>query len=179
LWIGGLLAPYSILFKEGVRLKRKFVILILLFGFIFLANKAVGAISVILTGSWSLTITSSDLISGAGSDLKSDYESAADAVSISISGTTGASDNWRVDVEKIDTNWPNSLNLYIKRTSDGTGGSVSGGTSYQQITDVNQTFFSGSGDVSWINVQLKLNGVSIQISPDNYTTTVYYTVVDI
>ena len=177
MWVGGFL-PLPIVFIKGTRLKRKFGVLIILFGLIFFANRAEGAISVTVTGSWSLTITSSDLISGAGSDLKSDYESAADAVSITISGTTGALDTWGIDVRKVDTNWHSDLILYVKRTSNGIGGSVSGGTSYQQVTGTNLSFFSGSDDVSWINVQLKLSGVSIRISPVTYTTTVYYTVVD-
>ncbi len=170
--------PLPLPLSKGIRLKRKFAISILLFGLIFLANRAEGAISVTLTGDWNLTITSSDLISGAGSDLKSDYESSVDAVSISISGTTGALDSWRIDVDKVDSNWHSDLILYVKRTSDGTGGSVSGGTSYQQVTDTNQSFFSGSDDVSGISVQSKLSGVSIQIPPDTYATAVYYTVVD-
>ena len=159
-------------------MRRKFAILILIFGIIFLAGKT-EAIDITATGSWSLSITSADLVNGAGSDLKSDYESAADAVSVSISATTGASDAWLVDVKKDDTNWHRNFILYVKRTSDGTGGSVSGGTAYQQIDKKQRLFFSGSGDVSGVKVQLKLSGVSIQIPPDTYTTTVYYTVVDI
>lgn len=163
---------------RGVRLKRNFAILILIFGIIFLADKT-EAIDITAVGSWSLSITSADLVAGAGSDLKSDYESAADAVSISISATTGASDAWRVDVKKVDTSWHRNFILYVKRTSDGNGGSVSGGTAYQQINKKQHPFFSGTGDVSGVKVQLKLSGVSIQIPPDTYATTVYYTVVDI
>ncbi|WP_265588545.1 hypothetical protein [Desulfotalea psychrophila] len=40
------------------------------------------------------------------------------------------------------------------------------------------SFFTGSGDVSGIKVQLKMSGASIQISPDSYSTTLYYTVSD-
>lgn len=141
--------------------------------------KKIQAIDIVIAGDWLLIVDASDLQSGAGSDLIDTYESIADAVSISISGTTGASDNWRVDVKKVDTNWDSSFYLYVKRTSDGTGGSVSGGTAYQEITNVDQSFFSGSDDVSGINIQLKLSGVSVQIPPDSYMTTVYYTVVDI
>ena len=160
-------------------MKRNFVILILLSGIIFLGTKAGAVVSITVIGDWSETINASDLQAGAGSDLIDSYQSASDAVSISISGTTSASDAWRVDVKKVDTNWHGDFILYVKRASDGGGGSVSGGTSYQQVTDTYQSFFSGSDDVSGINVQLKLSGVSIQIPPDIYTTTVYYTVVDI
>jgi len=159
-------------------LRKGFIIVILIFGIFFLADKA-EAIDITVVGSWSLSITSADLVAGAGSDLKSDYESATDAVSISISATAGASDSWRVDVKKVDTNWQGNLILYIKRTSNGTGGSVSGGTAYQEVTDINTFFFSGSDDASGIKAQLKLSGVSIQVPIDTYTTTVYYTIVDI
>ncbi len=134
------------------------------------------AISITVTGSWSETIDASDLQAGAGSDLVSTYESAADAVSISISDPSG---NWTIDVKKIDTNWHSNLHLNVKRTSDGTGpGSISGGDAYQEITDIDQNFFSGNGDRSNVNVQLKLTGISIQVAPDTYSTTVYYTVYD-
>jgi hypothetical protein len=159
-------------------LRREFAIVILIFGIIFFAGKT-EAIDITAVGSWSLSIDSADLVAGAGSDLKSDYESVADAVSISISATAGASDSWRVDVKKVDTDWQGNLILYIKRTSDGTGGSVSGGTAYQEVTDVDTSFFSGSDDVSGVKAQLKLSGVSIQVPIDTYTTTVYYTIVDI
>lgn len=151
----------------------------IIFGSIAVAQKTQAQINITVAGSWFLTINASDLLAGAGTDLIDTYESAADAVSISISETTGASDNWRVDVKKVDTDWESSFHLYVKRTSQGTGGSVSGGTAYQEITDADQSFFNGSDDVSGIDIQLKLSGVSVQIPPDTYTTTVYYTVVDI
>ena len=134
------------------------------------------AISITATGSWSETIDASDLQAGAGSDLISTYESAADTVSIDITATSG---NWGLDVKKIDTNWHSNLHLHVKRTSDGTGsGTISGGDSYQEVTDIDQSFFSGNSDRSNVNVQLKLTGVSIQVPPDTYTTTIYYTVFD-
>jgi len=161
-----------------MRITTKLLILLIILVSITLWKK-IEAIDIVVTGDWLLTVDASDLQAGAGSDLIDTYESIADAISISISGTTGASDNWRVDVKKVDTDWHSSFYLYVKRTSGGTGGSVSGGTAYQEITDVDQSFFDGSDDVSGINIQLKLSGVSVQIPPDTYTTTVYYTVVDI
>lgn len=141
--------------------------------------KKIQAIDIVIAGDWLLTVDASDLLAGAGSDLIDTYESIADVASISISGTAGASDNWRVDVKKVDTGWYGSFHLYVQRTSGGTGGSVSGGTVYQEITDADQSFFNGSDDVSGIGIQFQLSGVSVQIAPDTYTTTVYYTVVDI
>jgi len=181
LWIGGGRPPLSLLLFQmnGIRLKRWFAILIPLFWLVFSVAKRAESIVIAVAGSWSETINASDLIAGAGSDLIDSYESATDALSISISETTGASDAWRIDVKKVDANWHSDFILHVKRTSDGTGGSVSGGTSYQQVTDTSSSFFSGSDNVSGINSQLKSSGVSIRVPPDNYTTTIYYTVVDI
>ena len=134
------------------------------------------AISITATGSWSETIDASDLQAGAGSDLISTYESAADAVIIDITDAGGA---WGLDVKKINTNWHSNLHLHVKRSSDGTGsGDISGGGSFQEVTDTDQSFFSGDSDRSNVNVKLKLTGVSIQVPLDTYTTTVYYTVTD-
>jgi hypothetical protein len=131
------------------------------------------AISITVTGDWPETINSMDLQDGAGSDLISTYES-ANTIYIDIT----ASGSWKVVVKKDDTTWHNNLHLHVKRTSDGTGtGGISGGGTYQEVT-TNQDFFSGSLDRSAITVQLMLTGVSIQVPPGAYETTVSYTVLD-
>lgn len=142
---------------------------------VLISGGAGAAISITVTGSWSETIDELDLQAGAGSDLIGTYESASDAVSISISGAVST---WRLDVKKVDTNWHSDLILWVRRTTVGTGGTVSGGTDYLQVSGTDQPFISGSGDVSGIAVQLKLSGMSIQVPQDTYTTTVYYTALD-
>ena len=130
-----------------------------------------------LTGSWAETIDASDLVAGAGSDLIGTYESAANQVIISIDTVVN---KWEVYVKKIDSNWHANFQLSVRRTSSGTGsGSISLGTSYQQVTDIDELFFKGRRDRANINVQLQLTGVSVQIPPDTYTTTVYYTVTEV
>ncbi len=144
--------------------------------FILLAAATVTwAISINATGQWDLTIDSSDLQAGPGSDLNPSYSSAVDQVILDII----AAGNWGVDVNKSDSNWHSNLHLNVKRTSDGTGaGTISGGSAYQEITGTNQSLFSGSLDRNTINIQLQLTGVSITVPPDNYSTTVTYTVAD-
>ena len=128
-----------------------------------------------VTGNWSETIDASDLQAGAGSDLKSTYESAADAGLLAISDTAGGA--WRVDVRWSDTTWHTNFTLSVKRTGDGSGGgSISGGTVYQVIGESNVEFFSGTGDRSGIPLQFKLGDMSLQVPPDTYSTTVIYTV---
>jgi hypothetical protein len=162
-----------------MRFSIRIFIIFLLAPLFFVPQTAHAAISITVTGSWVETIDKNDLLSGAGSDLQTTYTSVSGQISIDISGTSGASDAWRVDIRKVDDNWNNNLYPYVMRISDGTGGSVSGGASYQEVSDINTSFFSGSGDVTGINVQLRLTGASIQIPPASYSTVFYYTVVDI
>jgi hypothetical protein len=137
------------------------------------------AISISALGSWSETVDQADLTGAPGSNLTTTYESAADQVSVDVTGTTGDADTWRVDVKKSDTAWHGDLHLHLKRTSDGTGtGSISGGESYLEVPDTNTEFLSGGGDRAGIHVQLKLTGVSVSVPADAYSTTIYYTVVD-
>jgi len=149
----------------------------LIFAFLlFLISSSAASIEITSTGNWSVTIDSSNLINGAGSDLNSTYESTTYQVSLTISSTSGS---WRVDVRKANTNWHTDLHLWVRRTGDGSGGSVSNGTVYQELTGTDQPFFTGSDNVSGITLQLKLSGMSVQVPPDTYTATIYYTVVDI
>lgn len=137
------------------------------------------AIDITVSGDWSRTITASDLQAGAGSDLASTYESASNQASITISGTGGNTDAWRVDVRRTDGTWHANFTLSVQRTGDGSGaGSISGGTAYQAITTTDASFFSGAGDRSGITVQFKLQGMSVQVAPATYSTTITYTVVD-
>ena len=143
--------------------------------FFISASQGGSATDISVIGSWSATIDENDLLAGAGTDLKNSYESPDNQVSITISDTTGG---WRVDIKRVDANWHADLSLSVRRTGSGTGGSVSGGDTYTEVTGTDQPFFTGSDSVSGITAQIKLSGISIQVLPDNYSTTVYYTVVD-
>lgn len=135
------------------------------------------AIQISVSGSWTRTIDAADLQGLAGSDLNPVYESATNQIGIEIrqTGTT-----WRVDIKKVDTNWHGNFHLFVRRTSNGVGsGSISGGTTYQEVTDVDLAFFNGSSTRNFIDIQLRLEGVSVQIPQDSYATTVYYTVTEI
>ena len=147
----------------------------LIFLFSIISSDICQPVSITVSGDWSETIDVSDLQSGAGSDLIDTYESASDQVDIDIN--IGGSGQWQVDVRKTDTNWHSNFQLSVVRTADGQGtGNISGGTSYQEVTDTDQIFFEGSKNRTNIGAQLKLSGVSVQIPPDTYTTTIYYTV---
>jgi hypothetical protein len=145
--------------------------------FIFLITSCAWAISITVTGSWNEIIDSADLQGPAGSDLISSCESASNQIDIDITEVTGS---WEVTIRKADTNWDSNLSLYAKRTSDGTAGTINGGTTYQEISDIDQSFFWSDSGVDTYNIfiQLKVSGLSVQIPPDNYTTTVYYTITE-
>ena len=153
-------------------------ILLVLFALMVLYPNEVLSQSIKITGSWDETVDSTDLQGSAGTDLISTYESISNVCDIDITG--GAKKNWRVDVNKTDTLWHTNLHLYVRRTSDGTGGgTITGGTAYQEITDINQTLFSGYDNLRDITIQYQLTGVSVQILPNVYTTTINYTITTI
>ncbi|MCK4428014.1 MAG: hypothetical protein KAW16_05995 [candidate division Zixibacteria bacterium] len=139
------------------------------------------AIDLSATGGWTETVDETDLVSGAGSDLIDTYESATDATTMTIYNCTGDTDNWQIKVRRIDEGgWHQDFTLSVKRTSDGNGnGSVSGGLSYIEITTTDTELFSGAGNRSNISIQYKLTGMSINVSPDSYSKTIAFTVVDI
>ena len=137
------------------------------------------AVSISVTGAWYETLDKNDLSFGAGSDLQDTHTSISGQITIDISGASGPNDAWRVEIHKIDGGWNGLLRPWARRTSDGAGGSVAGGTAFQAVTDVNTEFFSGAGNVSGIKIQLRLTGASVQIPPSSCSTTFYYSVIDV
>jgi hypothetical protein len=134
------------------------------------------AADIVATGGWNRTIDSSDLTSGAGSDLNPAYESASGATTLDVVAAAG----YRVDVRQSTGTWDAAMTLYARRTSAGTGsGSVSGGDTYQEITTVDAEFFSGDSDRTGVDVQYRVDGLSIDVSPDTYMTTVSFTITDL
>jgi len=89
-------------------IKTVFIILSFL---LFILPIEVNAVSIDASGYWNLNITEKDLISGAGSELKSEYRSVKNAVKLSIK----AQKKWTVDVKKMDTNWPENFTLKVKK----------------------------------------------------------------
>lgn len=151
----------------------RFLILLVLLGLIAIGQR-VDAIDITVTGSWPVAIDASDLQSGAGSDLNPTYLSATDQIRIRISNTNT---NWRVRV-RISPYNPD-YQFRIRRTTDGGGpGTISGGTSWMQVTDSWQLFFTGSRPRRNIRVQVALTGISVQIPPGTYAITVEYRVVE-
>jgi hypothetical protein len=145
------------------------------------ASTAYGSLTLnIVPGNWCLSISDADLLAGPGSNLQPVYEDTGSPTYLDVSGTSGVSDNWRIDVKRVDSLWNPNMSLAVKRTSDGTGpGSITGGESYQEIGPTDIAFFSGAGDRSNVPLQMELSGMSLQVAPNTYSTSIVYTVVDL
>ena len=159
---------------------RLFVILI------FLVKVGL-AQSISVSGSWNPVINT-NVLTEAGTDYPSSYvlESASNQSNISL--TLGGSffntlfNTWRVDVQKSDIFWDSRLIVEIRRTSNGAGSlfsSISGGTVYQPVKQNAQTFFQGDGTFNNIGIQYKISGMSILIPVNTYSTSIFFTLIDI
>lgn len=124
-------------------------------------------------GVWSPSLTASDLAAGAGSDLRSPIESGSGQVALTISNTAGAS--WTVTVRNDGVLWPAGVHISVRVASVGSGtGSVSGAGAYLMLGGAAQTLLSGTGDRSGVQLQFKLDGVSVRNSFGNYSTNIVY-----
>ena len=140
------------------------------------AAGSLGAISINVSGSWSAVIDVSSLQGGPGTDLIPVQESPAGSAALSVDETNRQ--GWQITVRRIDGIWPAGLALAVRRASDGMGsGTVSGGTAYQGVTEIDQPFFSGSRDRVHIDLRFQLSGLSVKIPPSASSTTIVYTVV--
>lgn len=137
------------------------------------------AIDLQVVGAWSTAIDAGDLVGGAGTDLAPTHDSAPLQTAVDIATTTSPTDAWRVDVRRSDTSWDPAVRVWVRRSSDGTGaGSVSGGTSWVEVTSGGTTLFDGQGDRAGVGLQVRLTGLSVGVAVDTHATTLVYTVVD-
>ncbi len=120
-------------------------------------------LAVEVDGDWDLVINRTDLKGGPGSDLNNVYKSDPKQVLMHITGAKGC--RWEVDVWKEDNEWLPQLALYVRTTSK-----------ELKIANNAQRFFSGKATKKNIELQFKLKGVSVEIPPGVYSTTIYYTV---
>lgn len=136
------------------------------------------AIDLSASGGLMRIVNASNLVAGAGSNLLPTLDDAA-ATNLSIINTSGSIDHWRIDVRRSDATWHNALSLYVRRISDGSGsGTVTGGLSPVEISGTDVQFFSGEGDRNGLFLSYQLTGMSVAVSPNTYSTTVIFTVVD-
>lgn len=144
------------------------------------ALSAARGVDVAAAGSWSRVVSVSDLQSGAGSDLTPTLLSDPSAVLLTVSGTSGPADTWRVDIRRTDLLWHPDLVLSARRTGDGVGGgAIAGGDSFLSVGESDTTLCTGAGDRALIPLQFRVTGLAVGVPPAIYSTTITYTVVDL
>lgn len=138
----------------------------------------------------------------AGNDYSGTYESPTNLITLSgfipgnllnllIGGVASV-----VSVHYTPTNWNSNLKLFVKRSGGSTSiagvcaicsSSINGGTTYIEVPQsapvqfftINFSGVLGLGNnitFSNINVQLQIQGVSVTVPVDNYSTTIYFTI---
>ena len=185
-------------------MKLKKYIFLLLLSLVFFNTKAQIFTSLSVSGNnWTPTIDASSVVEP-GSDYATGFhvESLSNQNEISVTSLVSGlaaltALPWQISVEieaaPIDSWGENKLELAVKRTDSGTGSAliqnlyigsitlanptISGGTTYQTITNGSTYFFEGTANYHDIPVQYKLSGISVLYPTDiTYTAEVIYTV---
>lgn len=135
------------------------------------------------TDKWSTDLDGDDLVDAneAGSDLNSTLETSSTFNQLDIAGINPTT-TWKVTVSKEDINWTSTFIPSVQRTSIGSPcGSCAGvniGTSsvgYVQVTDIEQDFIFGAGVVNNIDLQYKIDGITLAVDADTYQTRIVFT----
>lgn len=125
-------------------------------------------------GQWTESLTAQNLITGAGSGLQNP-ESTAGVIALSV---TNPLVTYRVRARLSSGSWDSSVGIWIKRTSAGSGpGTISGGTSYIQLTSSDVEIFSGTLDRANVSLQCKTTGLSTAVRPGTYQSPIIFTVI--
>lgn len=128
---------------------------------------------IMINGGWQKVIGNADT-AGAGMDIPSTYVSNPGAGVLSINNVTG---NWSIYVRRVDYNWPSGVGLALRRNSNGNGGGpIVGGEGYVEITPGDGLFFQGAGNVTDINLQYRISGVSRLVPPGSYGADIIFTI---
>jgi hypothetical protein len=154
----------------------------ILFSITFLLSGfCVKAQSINAIGSWSVSVPS-NTISEAGNDYNMNLTSMSNQTILDINVPLTTT-SWRVDVNKQDSFWNNSLTLWIRKTGDGVGVAGSsiapiGTIPFFQLANMGQAFFSGVKNYVGIPIQYEIRGLSVLIPASTYNTTVVYTITE-
>jgi hypothetical protein len=112
-------------------------------------------------------------------DGRSDYESLADQVLLTVCNTRSGQAAWRVDVRRSG-DWPKGLKLWVRRAGDGVGaGAIVGGRGYVEVGSLSRPLVFGKGDRSAIPLQFKLTGISPTLTSGAHAATLIYRLTEI
>ena len=125
-------------------------------------------------GDWIQTVTATNLVAGAGSDLQPQFESLSGVTILTISNAPGP---WIMRARLSGTGGHGDVSVQVKRTSAGSGtGSIDGGTTYTELSGLDSEIFNGTESRENISLQFKLTGLSCRVSPGTYLSTIIFTV---
>ena len=117
----------------------------------------------------------------AGADLNPTLETSINYNQLDILNVATTQD-WKITVSRSDINWPGAFTPYVRRNSNGVPcGScpgvnvVTSVTGYMQITALEQDFIFGTGEVSGIDIQYRVEGISLTVDAQNYSTEIIFT----
>jgi hypothetical protein len=126
------------------------------------------------------TIDETDVVGGAGGDVPATFESPDRTFDVDCWALLGSPpSNWHIDISRTDVTWDTDLHVYVRRSGSGSGATLTGGTTYQEVTTTPTYFFSGSGgDCTGIPVRCQVSGsyAALGIPAGAYRTTITYTV---
>jgi hypothetical protein len=126
-----------------------------------------------VNGRWN--VTSISYIVEPGSDIQSVITSKNDQIELSITENLNKN-NWYIQISKSDVDWNDRIEIWIKRSVNGTGnGEVYSGTTFQKINNIPMSFINGKKAVNKIPCQLELRNLSVTIPARDYTTNIVYT----
>lgn len=148
-------------------MKALIIVYILLFGTNTMAQK------IKIKGAWQVSSSTASFV--AGDDVSENLTSNADQLEISVSGNLNKT-SWAVNVSKSDIVWNNNLEIWVKRTGNGSGsGQCFGGTVYQKVNNASFKFFDGQRVQNSIPVQLEIRGITVTIPATAYSTNLIFT----
>jgi hypothetical protein len=133
------------------------------------------ALTVTVTGSWTVTLAVGDLQSGAGSNLVSTKTSLANQVLIDVNPPASL---WTVWISKTDVLWNSPLALWARRTGPGAGAGAdpTGGAAYQEVTGSSLAFFDGDKKRDSIPIQYEIRNIAVAQGVHTFSTNVQYTI---
>ncbi len=131
-----------------------------------------------VSNSPAVTLSTSDLISGAGTDLSA-TKVVPTSQQISVSIPFLFLSSWEVDIalSSGSATWPSNVTVFATRTGNGGNSTISGGTSAIQLTTSPQKFFTGTGSATGVTVQYTIGNLSLaNCAPGaNYSYPISYT----
>lgn len=149
-----------------------------LFFFVFQQKGITQSIAIQSGGtSWSVTVPASN-ITTAGLDYSINMTSTTNQSLMNISTLL----TYEVRAKKQDTLWDSRLELYVRKTGDGTPVllatiSPSGVGSYNLLGSSDVTLFSGLLGRTGVPLQYEIRGISVVVPVRTYSTTIVYTFV--